>query len=252
MKSVVLAVICLYATQSLGHVDLVLAFMDEEIGPQTSALVRDHPESNIIVITRTSNGFDGKTLFGLPIELYGFSEGGRMDLTYEEFGMAIQHTLDSKLAHIPEKYKSLIHSPSAPKTVANEVIKTLSFSAAMGKTAKDCGPTIVIMQSPEMGKEPDLMAEYLEDIFEAVLDLPAARPENGGLRFFEFGTGGSAALSAKPGDVIPLQGASYIGSRRVGNSYQEIVSVIYGPDLKELTLYRSKKLFTSSHSRIRA
>jgi len=235
-----------FATQSFGHVDLLLAFMDEEIVPQTKSILKDHPESNVIIITKTTNGFDGKTLFGFPMRYYEFDKDGRADLSLQNFGESIQKILNAKLVSVEEKFRKLTHFPSGQKTVENEFIQVLAFSAVKGHLGADCDSNIVIVQSPEMGKEPDLTLEYLNQIFEAVMDLPASKPENGGIHFYQFGTGGAAAKSSKPGDVIHLGGAVYIGSRRVGDSFQQNLSVIYGEDLKEIDFYKSHKLFATT------
>ncbi len=235
LLSMLLIIFLLAALPAWSSVDVYLGFMDEEVNDLLKTLIKQHPDRRVVVIERGASVASQARLFEKPLSDY---RGGAPTIISTQdpvTGASLEAEIARGIkaqAEAPEyaaRLRSLVmRQGAAPKTMqAGGLDPTMTI---VGFNTSASGDPIVLIRSPEMGLQPDMVAAYLEPSLDALRRLGAASPERGGLHASVYGTGGAIAPSLKPGEISGVKGSVYVGARKVPGSerYLGVIAISDG------------------------
>ncbi len=227
--------------------DVYIGFMDEEVSSVLIPLL-DKAEKDNRPLFIFERGTVDNTLFERHLKSYkkefrkiivagseikgNPDEGGPIDEDYEpgvEIEEDYEHIVGSSLSNIMqllfgngilEKYWERLHDNAKWKVTLNKpegepgeapifFYSVLAYNHINNGKRKNKEDAIVIIRSPEMGFQPNLLRTYLRAIFRTLHLFPGF---DKGVKIKVFGGGGAIDKEDKPGTLHELNGTIFVGS----------------------------------------
>jgi hypothetical protein len=220
------------AAPARAAVEVHVGFMDEEVNDLTTELIKQHPDRQVLVVERSVDRARATgRLFDRPLSSYSGTLPVIMDTanignehsTAADLARALKKTMDT--AKFRGQLEGLRAEGPAPKMMTEAGFAT-GMSVLAFNPGADATDPIVLVRSPEMGLQPDLVAAALARTLDAIAQLPEADVRKGGVRFSTFGTAGGINTKSHAGDVSRVAGSVFVGARRgPGNRYYAMIAL---------------------------
>jgi hypothetical protein len=216
--------------------DIYVGFMDEEVSSVLTHLVDHavHANRPVVVIER---GRPEGMLFERHARSYGTLSGrflsnvvygGQMEGREEAFSLGLERCLNLKFNQellgtleaasdpsegVKFKTREIVLGRPGDTGSPRPLFSVLRFVPDSSGTAPANGDPIVVIRSPEMGFQPNLVGSFLRAVFGAVLKtLGAEKKEEKKFRVSIYGAGGAIDVGDMPGTVHDIRGSVYVGS----------------------------------------